>query len=145
MADDAAVEAAQRLLLGIIDTDGSAETSGVAQKLGWDHLRVVGMMKSLESFGLITAEVLCDNVQGLSESSDCSLLSARYELPENRGSLQCHAQSSTECMHVVPTLARLLSTATGRSRRRGGDTWRTELQRRQCSARYPLRESRSQP
>lgn len=49
-------ESAQRFLLSEIDKSGSAESSDIASKLGLDHLRVVGIVKSLESFGLISAE-----------------------------------------------------------------------------------------
>lgn len=127
MADEAAVEAAQRLLLGEIDKNGSAESESVAKQLGWDHMRVVGMMKSLESFGLITAEVLY-------------CISAGAASVQQRG-----FRARTDCLRHVLSPCRRWSTTTGPSRRRGGDTWRMELPRRRSSARFQLKASLWQP
>lgn len=49
-------EAAERALLAAVDREGSVGSEALAAALGWDHLRLVGTIKSLESFELITAQ-----------------------------------------------------------------------------------------
>ena len=59
MADAAVdeVDQAQRSLLASIDATGSVDTEAWAEAMGWEHGRAVGLVKSLESFGLVIAEV----------------------------------------------------------------------------------------
>ena len=49
-------EAAERALLAAVDREGSVGSEALAATLGWDHLRLVGTIKSLESFELIAAQ-----------------------------------------------------------------------------------------
>ena len=51
-------EALTETLLRAVD-DGGADTGALAAAHDWDHGRVVGLMKSLESFGLIVSSVRC--------------------------------------------------------------------------------------
>ncbi len=54
MAADA--EAAEKALLAAVDRDGEVDSAALAATLGWEHLRLVGTIKSLESFELITVQ-----------------------------------------------------------------------------------------
>lgn len=54
MAADA--DAAERALLAAVDRDGEVDSGALAATLGCDHLRLVGIIKSLESFELITVQ-----------------------------------------------------------------------------------------
>ncbi len=54
MAADA--DAVERALLAAVDRDGEVDSGALAATLGCDHLRLVGIMKSLESFELITVQ-----------------------------------------------------------------------------------------
>jgi hypothetical protein len=49
-------DAAEKALLAAVDRDGEVDSAALAATLGWEHLRLVGTIKSLESFELITTQ-----------------------------------------------------------------------------------------
>lgn len=49
-------DAAEKALLAAVDRDGQVDSAVLAATLGVDHLRLVGTIKSLESFELVAVQ-----------------------------------------------------------------------------------------